>query len=172
LTNFEGDFMTTSSLASVNVYPIAQIFPKAEYGSVKPMVLHYLIALDQPEKNIRGWLEKNQQFLNHSDENYLKLTPLAVCVLKQNKNMTEFLLSKGADPTIGDYKGWTPLHHAAVFGNNEILQLLIQKISEAVAKKLLNLEKGNYQDIIGLLNAQNTPNISSEEIRAFSSDFF
>jgi hypothetical protein len=138
--------MTTNNLASASIYPVDKIFPRADYAkSGTNMALHYLIALDQPEENIGKWLEKNPQCLNHSDENHLELTPLAVCVLKQNKSLTEFFLGKGANPTIGDHKGWTPLHHAAVFENKEILQLLIEKVSEATAKKLRNSENGNYQ---------------------------
>lgn len=155
--------MTTNSVAPVSCYPINQIFPKENYGKkeFKPMTLHYLIALGQPENTIVKWFEKNPTLLNLSDENHRRLTPLAVCVLMQNKNMTTFFLSQGADPTIQDYKGWTPLHHAVVLGNNDILQSLIQKISETVAKQLFNFEKGSYQDLTTLLKVQN---VSPKEI--------
>lgn len=137
------------------MYPIDRLFPRSDYKQAgQSMVLHYWIALDQPSEKTKSWIEKHPECLNYREEKHLKLTPLAVCVLKQNKEMAQLLLERGADPTIGDHQGWTPFHHAAILGDDAMLQLLMQKVEDSAAKKLLNSQRGNYQDLKNLVKAQ------------------
>lgn len=53
-------------------------------------------------------------------------TPLHRAAASGNKNKIIQLLSKGIDVNVPDYAGWTPVHEAALHGETEILQLLIE----------------------------------------------
>jgi|GEM_PF-1524667 len=133
-------------------YPITEIFPKAKYKNAgHAMALHYLIALNQPEKNIQGWLEQHPEYLNFSNQEHFGLTPLSVCVIVNNKNLARLFLDRSADPKIGDHQGWTAFHHAAIIGDQEMLILLVQKVGESVAETLLNFAGGNYKDLVELI---------------------
>lgn len=145
--------MSGQLAVSKSPYPISEIFPKEAYQKAgKLMALHFLIAFKRPEATMISWLDQNPTCLNFSDLKYLKLTPLAVCVLMQNHQMAAKLLERGADPKIGDHHRWTCFHHAAVIGDDQMLALLMQNVNEAAAKKLLNDEKGSYEDLRELLN--------------------
>lgn len=51
-------------------------------------------------------------------------TSLMIACYKGNKPAVEALLAKGAEV---NKPGWTPLHYAAAIGNNEIVQILLDK---------------------------------------------
>ena len=144
--------MSSNVVGPSSIYPINKIFTRESYKvSGKSMVLHHLVALGQSVDTIKGWLEKNPKLLNRSHENYLNLTPLAVCVLKQKENLARLFLEHGADPKIGDHKGWTPLHHAAVINDANMLKLFKEKTA---GQQLLNDDGGSYEDLQELLGTK------------------
>ncbi|MGH8809670.1 MAG: ankyrin repeat domain-containing protein [Noviherbaspirillum sp.] len=49
---------------------------------------------------------------------------LMIACYKQNKAAVEALLAKGAEV---NRPGWTPLHYAAAIGNNQIVQILLDR---------------------------------------------
>ena len=144
-------------------YSITEIFPKAKYiNAGHAMALHYLVAFNQPEKNIQGWLEKHpeSEYLNFSNQEHFGLTPLSVCVIVNNKSLARLFLNLGADPKIGDHQGWSAFHHAAIIGDQEMLILLIQEVGKSVAETLFNFAGGTYKDLLELITP---PTISLPE---------
>lgn len=147
----------SSSIQSVTQNLLKEIFPEEKYKTAgEKMTLHFLIALGQPNSGIIQWIKKKPTYLNHKDKAYLQLTPLAVCVLKGNKEIAKILIEDGADPTIGDHKAWTPFHHAAITDTSMLDLLLIRKFSP-IAHTLLNSENGSYRHLIILTSTQFAP---------------
>jgi len=58
-------------------------------------------------------------------------TPLMLAAFKANKPAVEALLKKGAAV---NRPGWTPLHYAAAAGDNEIVQMLLDKSANLDAR--------------------------------------
>ncbi|HTH44797.1 MAG TPA: ankyrin repeat domain-containing protein [Oxalicibacterium sp.] len=58
-------------------------------------------------------------------------TPLMLAAFKANKPAVEALLQKGA--TV-NRPGWTPLHYAAAAGDNDIVQMLLDKSADLDAR--------------------------------------
>jgi ankyrin repeat protein len=54
-------------------------------------------------------------------------TPLMFAVLSGNLEAVKVLMEAGADPTIGESQGYTPMHGAGFQGRAEIADLLINK---------------------------------------------
>lgn len=131
---------------------LKEIFPSEKYKEAgKQMVLHYFIALGQPDQMIVDWIDKNPTLINCKNESYLDLTPLIVSVLKGNNIVARTLLEKGADYKIGDHKGWTALHHATVIGNTDACELLRNNLR---VDKLLNSLKASFVDLERLINVK------------------
>ncbi|MFZ4930442.1 ankyrin repeat domain-containing protein [Chryseobacterium sp. Mn2064] len=108
----------------------------------------------------RGNTEVANFLINHvKDVNYKSRegTALAGLAVKYNRDLTESLLKKNADPNIADSTGFTPLFWAVKFGNKELVQLLIQYKADKTKKDSAGMTPFEYalqtnnKEIINLL---------------------
>lgn len=76
-----------------------------------------------------------------------KLSLLHVAVIANNKTAVKELIDAKVDVNAKDAKGWTPLHHAALWDNPNILALLILSSTDLDAK---NSAGGTFRDILNL----------------------
>uniref|UniRef100_A0A1A8CUT9 Nuclear factor of kappa light polypeptide gene enhancer in B-cells 2, p49/p100 n=1 Tax=Nothobranchius kadleci TaxID=1051664 RepID=A0A1A8CUT9_NOTKA len=63
--------------------------------------------------------------------NHLQQSPLHLAVITRQPKVTELLLRAGADPSLVDKDGRTPLHLAALGGDTDILRLLLTHLGES-----------------------------------------
>ncbi len=75
-------------------------------------------------ENVAKLLESNPELLN-TQMKTSKNTPLMHSVLHGSKNVVKYLLDHGADPTIGEAEGYTPMHGAGYQGRADIVPLLV-----------------------------------------------
>uniref|UniRef100_A0A0B7KHC8 Uncharacterized protein n=1 Tax=Bionectria ochroleuca TaxID=29856 RepID=A0A0B7KHC8_BIOOC len=77
-------------------------------------------------------------------------TPLIKACHQNNMRLAVFLLQQGADPNHKDKQGSSPLHHAILGGFEQMVQLLIPRISQ----QQLNMSdnRGNPPIVIATLN--------------------
>eukprot|EP00802_Teleaulax_amphioxeia_P001459 Tamp_01461.p1 GENE.Tamp_01461~~Tamp_01461.p1 ORF type:complete len:504 (-),score=123.96 Tamp_01461:888-2399(-) len=54
----------------------------------------------------------------------MKETPLHVCAIYGSSKVCDWLLSQGGEPDDKDDNGWTPIHYAARFGHQQVLEEL------------------------------------------------
>jgi len=81
----------------------------------------------------RKLLKEDRSLVNIADND--GGTPLHAAVYREDKAMTELLLSQGANVNAKKNDGWTALHFAAWKGRPEIAQLLLAKGAAVDAKK-------------------------------------
>ncbi|XP_030604116.1 nuclear factor NF-kappa-B p100 subunit isoform X2 [Archocentrus centrarchus] len=62
--------------------------------------------------------------------NHLHQTPLHLAVITRQVKVAEVLLKSGADPSLVDKDGRTPLHLAALAGDHSVLRLLLAHLGE------------------------------------------
>jgi|GEM_PF-5007861 hypothetical protein len=109
---------------------VTTLFQRDEYNKKTPQatqnVLQFLIALKQPLKIIQGYLDKHPTDINGRNNLCGHLSPLAVSALTGRHDVAEFLLSQKADPTLSDTQDFTPLHHAALRGDERMIDLLLR----------------------------------------------
>lgn len=108
----------------------------------------------------RGNTEVAKFLIDHvKDVNYKSRegTALAGLAVKYNRELTENLLKKNADPNIADSTGYTPLFWAVKFGNKELVELLIQYKADKTKKDSAGMTPFEYalqtnnKEIINLL---------------------
>ncbi|WP_300685347.1 ankyrin repeat domain-containing protein [Chryseobacterium sp.] len=108
----------------------------------------------------RGNTEVAEFLIDHvKDVNYKSRegTALAGLAVKYDKELTENLLKKNADPNIADSTGYTPLFWAVKFGNKELVELLIQYRADKTKKDSAGMTPFEYalqtnnKEIINLL---------------------
>ncbi|UKB83422.1 ankyrin repeat domain-containing protein [Chryseobacterium sp. MEBOG06] len=108
----------------------------------------------------RGNTEVAEFLIDHvKDVNYKSRegTALAGLAVKYDKQLTENLLKKNADPDIADSTGYTPLFWAVKFGNKELVELLIQYRADKTKKDSAGMTPFEYalqtnnKEIINLL---------------------
>lgn len=97
---------------------------------------------------INGCKSSHPFLLNHSTTRH-KLSPLHVAVISNNAQAVQLLLSANVDVNTKDHKGWTPFHHAACWGNLDMLNALRRHGAD---KKALTSTGGTYEDILCLTN--------------------
>lgn len=117
----------------------------------KEYPLHYAI-LSGGKKTVKANLAKYSKHLNTPATSY-NLTPLHVAVMSGNVNTVKLLLNqkvtKSVNPNIQDFHGWTPLHHAAVKCNDQILDLLVA--APNIDPEIKNHRGGTYRDLQRLI---------------------
>lgn len=108
----------------------------------------------------KGNVEVGEFLIDHvKDVNYKSQegTALAGLSVKYNKNLTERLLKKNADPNIADSTGSTPLFWAVKFGNKELVELLLKYKADKSVKDSQGMTPFEYalqtnnKEIINLL---------------------
>ena len=83
------------------------------------MILFFLVAFTRDEEFC--------SYINHY-ASYSGFTPLHYAVLLNNKTFIEYLLDKGADPTLENNRGYTP----ADYCTDEDIKLLLEKYTVKV----------------------------------------
>ncbi|MCL5436785.1 MAG: ankyrin repeat domain-containing protein [Candidatus Dependentiae bacterium] len=61
----------------------------------------------------------------------------AICMLSREKYVLPvlaYLIEKGGNPNIGDLWGYTPLHHASLWGNGDIVKHLVENGADCLLK--------------------------------------
>lgn len=87
-------------------------------------VIHYLLQLDVDEKQIELLIEKGA---NLNLKNKIGYTPLIQSITQKKINQAKFLITKEADLQVNDNKDASPLHWAAFYGLEEVVDLLMAK---------------------------------------------
>ena len=95
------------------------------------------LILEIEEGNTAKVIEMINEGADINARDIFQKTPLHAAARKNNTEIMELLISKGADieATVPDFK-FTPLFDAAMFGKKEAIQLLIQKGAKVNAKTL------------------------------------
>lgn len=108
----------------------------------------------------RGNIEVAKFLIDHvKDVNYKSRegTALAGLAVKYNRELTEALLKRNADPNIADATGYTPLFWAVKFGNKELVELLLKYKADKLKKDSMGMTPFEYalqtnnKEIINLL---------------------
>ncbi|KAJ3613178.1 hypothetical protein NHX12_019430 [Muraenolepis orangiensis] len=100
--------------------------------------LLHLAVIHETVDYIRNMIDssRNTHFLN--TQNILRQTPLHLAVITGQANVCERLLLAGADPTVVDDRGDTPLHMACRGGNLACFSVLTQNGSSELLKKVMS----------------------------------
>jgi len=123
-------------------------------GEVNSRVLHYLIALDQPDELICSTIEKYKAQrlfvrLSYADPANYRLTPLALAAICGRKEVAEKLIAAGVSLAAQDAFGYTPLHHAALRFDG-MFETLIAKVKKSSLDTLRAIRcqfGGTYEDV-------------------------
>jgi hypothetical protein len=119
---------------------LESLYTRAEYlnktDRVKNLTVHFMIALRQSNDGIQKYLEalttvestRRENKFSFQDAAAHRFTPLHLAVLMGREGIAKALLGRLSGEQINacDDKGWTPLHHAAVFSHS-LFQLLVAK---------------------------------------------
>lgn len=108
-------------------------YVKEEYVKKTPdvqrLTFHYLLALNQPDKIIIPYIERQRDRTQivACDKKCFKWTPLIVATILNRPEVVNALLTTNASSTINhaDSYSWTALHHAAAV-SNAIFATLVQ----------------------------------------------
>lgn len=128
------------------------------HDKFEDLPLHYAAALGHLEL-VKILAPKTQ--INAQGQ--LKKTALSHAIRKRkvDADIVECLLSHGADPNIPNQYGALPLHGAALFGENEVLRLLLLKTKDINAQDnqkntaLYYTIQNNFTDVAKLLLEKN-----------------
>lgn len=132
MASYSGSTTITASKRMFTSEQWAEMYPKSEYTSrsarSQKCTLHFLLALDQPEKTITNILDKSTAKLYTPDNECYGFTPLMIAVMQGKDAIALAMLRKAVTKeTIEfqikhqDHHGWTIFHHAA-FSSNRIFQ--------------------------------------------------
>lgn len=108
----------------------------------------------------RGNIEVAKFLIDHvKDVNYKSRegTALAGLAVKYNRELTESLLKRSADPNVADATGYTPLFWAVKFGNKDLVELLLKYKADKSRKDSMGMTPFEYalqtnnKEIINLL---------------------
>ena len=131
--------------------------------------LKYLIALDQPDDTICGFIDvlkmSNSTQINSSFPHH-RITALHVAIMRNRSVVVDKLIEVGASVTAQDEHGWFPLHHAALISNH-LVQLLLQNGAKVDARTQLG---GNYKDLLGLAGIERTSDRALLSYKALSKE--
>ena len=83
----------------------------------------YYAALCGLQDLVDGLIVKYPQHVNSSGGSYV--TPLVAALARKHFRTAELLRQSGADPNVRCYVGNTPLHSAAAYGKDEMVQVLL-----------------------------------------------
>jgi len=112
------------------------------------LALHYLVASDESVDKVKKWASMFPDQINYCPESKIGLSPLSVSVITGANEVTELLLQLKSDPTQSDNRGWTPLHHAKIWNNQEALEMLINQCDEQTEiDSLVTHCKGTINDL-------------------------
>ena len=76
-----------------------------------------------------------------------RLAPIHIATMLQQESLVSKLLDAGVDPNVRDQRQWTSLHHAALSGNQKIIELLKRHGAD---QTLLTDTEGTFEDILRL----------------------
>lgn len=113
-----------------------------------------ILACYRGNVDVAKFLMDNVKDVNYKSQEGTALAGLSV---KYNKELTEYLLNKNADPNITDSTGSTPLFWAVKFGNKELIQLLLKHKADKSQKDSMGMTPFEYavqtnnKEIINLL---------------------
>lgn len=130
--------------------------PKNERYSVSMQTLLFAMIekIDQVvECIIEHFKAENPLGLNARFQSY-ELAPLHLATILNQEVWVSLLLAAGADPNVQDHRKWTPLHHAALVGNRQIIKTLL--LDKRTDSSLLTVTKGSYKDILHLVELPHT----------------
>lgn len=165
--------MATSKI--YELYGLKQYFPlrESEIHRASPeLQLHYLI-LYQKVQGEADWLEKYSESMVAKEPRSL-LTPLHLCAIIGDRKTAETLLR---NPKVSvaeqDIRKWTPLHHAALRQDPEMMDMLLgaDKAKNCDAAVLKNGNNGSYEELRRLaFPVEVDPNIEIFNYRSVSGE--
>jgi ankyrin repeat protein len=145
--------------------------PLIDKNGLEALIIHYASMFGRLNI-VQFVLEKKPELLNVMA--MFEHTPLRFAAARGHVNVVEYLLSLGADHTIGTYSpdslihGYLPIHWAAARGHHEVVQVLMNhgvSIDSRVGKKKLHLihiaSLQGFLEVIKVLLVQN-PSLLNE----------
>nr|WCB86978.1 CPPV167 ankyrin repeat protein [Cooks petrelpox virus] len=87
------------------------------------------------------WLYMDKGVYNISKE---ELITMSNDIIQMELNIANMLLSRGARVNEKDFMGCIPLHHAAMYGNNSMVKLLLQHGADTSIKSRIKYNAFNY----------------------------
>lgn len=162
-------FLTSLLYAQEQTKTIFDVARNGTVDEVKGLMKQNPDIINQPNENgfsplilacYRGNTDVAKFLIDHvKDVNYQSKegTALAGLSVKYNKELTEALLRKNADPNIADATGYTPLFWAVKFGNKELVELLLSYKADKSKKDSMGMTPFEYalqtnnKEIINLL---------------------
>ncbi|CAD7809552.1 hypothetical protein CHRY9390_02028 [Chryseobacterium aquaeductus] len=113
-----------------------------------------ILACYRGNKEVASFLIDNVKDLNYKSQ---EGTALAGLSIRYDKELTEHLLKKNADPNIADATGTTPLFWAVKSGNKELVEMLLKYKADKTLKDEMGMTPFEYalktdnKEIINLL---------------------
>lgn len=113
-----------------------------------------ILACYRGNKEVASFLIDNVKDLNYKSQ---EGTALAGLSIRYDKELTEHLLKKNADPNIADATGTTPLFWAVKSGNKELVEMLLKYKADKTLKDAMGITPFEYalktdnKEIINLL---------------------
>lgn len=120
--------------------------------SVSPYALHYAIV--EKIEGFPDWFIKNKMGDLNTATTTRKLTPIHLATITAASGdftaikIINTLISAGANLDAQDSGGWTPLHHAALWQQQDVIRVLKDGKAD---QTLTSKTGGTYQNILGLL---------------------
>lgn len=141
--------VTNTSLISPTYNAVNSLFRIASPSSVKTINCKKLghIIYNKFELSFIGKAIAKCKSQINTKFSELMLSALHLATIKGSSEIAGLLLSNGADVNSLDHKKFTPLHHAALTGNQTMINFLINHTAE---ESLRNIHDGTYRHILQL----------------------
>ena len=102
-----------------------KLYPQEEYRTDLSLILHFLIARNQPEDTVLAQIAKRKQLVAHSDPKRDGLTPFIIAVMQGKIKYVQAMIGiNAAAVNVCDAHQWSPLLHASI-SSKAIYDLLL-----------------------------------------------
>lgn len=146
--------LISGAMAGCGVVAVAGVIAAIKNAFSPPLSVFLINAA-----SVMNFVTEHPDKINAVDEMRVTLLCRAVCA--GNKELAEFLISKGADVNQLDlFNGWAPLHYAAFYGNTEMCELLLKNYAEVDIRNGIN---DTPLTIVCYSGQQSNPPISDQQ---------
>ncbi|EGG16687.1 ankyrin repeat-containing protein [Cavenderia fasciculata] len=180
-----------SSLTSVNRFgstPIHEACIKGNYKSLKVLLLNQPELVNFKDKDSSTPLHLACNIVNKEVSNYRQVIKVLIeygvdldavddgnatalhvlaCTGEQGNELVQYLLDSGANPTIENATGWTPLHHAHNQNNQPLFDMLLLHCKNFYPDSLINFDKHKPRQFKDKSSKDNNNNNNSKTEKIF-----